>query len=125
MKLKSQKHAKIGDLLLTFKLLNTVRLSAESKLIYAYLFFHRDDVSGLRVPVLSDSLGITSEQIRSSLKELESTNHVKLITTKQAADMSSLTYYYVIVDPTRYGMLDLEKRQRQAEEKLVSTTVAE
>jgi hypothetical protein len=31
----------------------------------------------------------------------------------------------VIVDPTRYGMLDLEKRQRQAEEKLVSTTVAE
>jgi hypothetical protein len=92
MKLKSQKHAKIGDLLLTFKLLNTVRLSAESKLIYAYLFFHRDDVSGLRVPVLSDSLGITSEQIRSSLKELESTNHVKLITTKQAADMSSLTY---------------------------------
>lgn len=125
MKLKSRKHAKIGDLLLTFKLLNTVRLSAESKLIYAYLFFHRDDVSGLRIPVLSDSLGITCERVRSGLKELESTNHVKLITTKQAPDMSSLTYYYLIVDPTRYAMLDLEKQHRSTEEKMVPTTVAE
>jgi len=109
------KYARIGDLRLTFKLLNTAALSAESKLTYAYLFFHRHDVTGFKVPVLSQKLGITPKQIRNTLKELQAKNHIKLITTQQSADFSELTYYYEIVDPERYGMLDLEKKQLNEE----------
>jgi len=103
------KHAQIGDLLLTFKLINTSDLSSESKLTYAYLFFCRDDITGIQIPVLSKKLGMTTEQTRNTLNELISKKHVKLITTRQSADLSNLTYYYAIIDPTRYGMLDLEK----------------
>jgi len=101
------KYARIGDLRLTFKLLNTAGLCAESKLTYAYLFFHRHDVTGFKVPVIGQKLGMTPKQIRNTLKELQSKNHIKLITTQQSADFSELTYYYEIVDPKRYGMLAL------------------
>lgn len=122
---KLQRHVRIGNLLLTFRLINTVHLSAESKLTYAYLFFHRHDVAGFKIPVLSDKLGMTAHQIRNSLKELRSTNHIKLITTQQAADWSALTYYYEIVDPTRYGMLDLEEQQPAAEERMELSAISE
>ncbi len=105
------KHVKIGDLLLTLKLVNTSDLSSESKLTYAYLFYHRDDVAGFKVPVLSEKLGMTPELIRINLKELINTKHIALITALRADDLSQLSYYYKIVDPTRYGMLDLEKKQ--------------
>ena len=107
----AQKHVKIGDLLLTFKLINTVDLSSESKLTYAYLFFHRDDVAGVKVPVLSERLGMTPALTRNTLKELEKKKHIALITALRADDLSQLAYYYKIVDPTKYGMLDLEKEQ--------------
>jgi len=103
------KHVKIGDLLLTFKLINTPELSSESKLTYAFLFFCRDDITGIQIPVLSKKLGMTTEQTRSTLNELINKRHIKLITTRQSADLSNLTYYYAIIDPTRYGMLDLER----------------
>ena len=105
------KHAKIGDLLLTFKLINTSDLSSESKLIYAYLFYHRDDITGFKVPVLSEKLGITPEIIRINLKELQITKHIVPITALRTDDLSQLSYFYKIVDPTKYGMLDLEKEQ--------------
>jgi hypothetical protein len=111
-----RKHVKIGDLLLTFKLINTPDLSSESKLTYAYLFFHRDDVSGVKIPALSQSLGMTPEQTRDTLSELISKEHIKLITTRQSADMSELTYYYAIVDPKRYGMPSLEKMRYTPDE---------
>lgn len=113
----TQKHAKIGDLLLTLKLLNTAHLSSESKLTYAYLFFHRDDVAGFKVPVLSERLGMTPELIRNTLKELENKKHITLITVLRADYLSQLTYYYKIVDPAKYGMLDLEKQQSKGGEK--------
>lgn len=103
------KHVKIGDLLLTFKLVNTPELSSESKLTYAFLFYCRDDITGIQIPVLSKKLGMTTEQTRSTLNELINKRHIKLITTRQSADLSNLTYYYAIIDPTRYGMLDLER----------------
>ena len=103
---------------LTFKLLNTAHLSAESKLTYAHLFFHRQDVTGFKVPVISQKLGMTSEQIRSTLAELKAKNHIKLITTQQSADFSELTYYYEIVNPQRYGMLDLEKEHLNEEKEI-------
>ncbi len=106
-----QKHTKIGDLLLTLNLLNASHLSSESKLTYAYLFYHRDDVAGVKVPVLSERLGMTPELIRNTLKELENKNHITLITALRADYSSQPTYYYKVVDPTRYGMLDLEKQQ--------------
>jgi len=112
---KIENHVKLGDLLLTFKLLNTVRLSSESKLTYAYLFFHRRDVTGFKIPILSDSIGMRPKLVRNVLQELESKKHIKLIRTEQTADLSGLTYYYEIVDPTRYGMLDLEKEQFKEE----------
>jgi len=105
------KHVKIGDLLLTFKLINTAELSSESKLTYAFLFYCRDDITGIQIPVLSKKLGMTTEQTRSTLNELINKKHIKLITTRQSADLSNLTYYYAIIDPTRYGMLDLEKER--------------
>ncbi|MDH4241257.1 MAG: hypothetical protein OEW48_16995 [Phycisphaerae bacterium] len=105
------KYAKIGNLILTYKLINTPELSAESKLTYAYLFYHRDDVTGFRVPVLSEKLGMAPELIRSNLKELQITKHIALITAIRNDDMSQLSYFYKIVDPTKYGMLDLEKEQ--------------
>jgi hypothetical protein len=105
------KHVKIGDLLLTLKLVNTSDLSAESKLTYAYLFYHRDDISGFKVPVLSEKLGMAPELIRINLKELQITKHIAPITAIRNDDMSQLSYFYKIVDPTRYGMLDLEKEQ--------------
>ncbi len=105
------KHVKIGDLLLTFKLVNTSDLSSESKLIYAYLFYHRDDITGFKVPVLSEKLGISPEIIRINMKELQITKHIALITALRNDDMSQLSYFYKIVDPTKYGMLDLEKEQ--------------
>jgi len=105
------KHVQIGDLLLTFKLINNADLSSESKLIYAYLFFHRDDVAGFKVPVLSERLGMASALIRSNLQELQNTKHIALITTLRTDDLSQLSYFYKIVDLTKYGMLDLEKGQ--------------
>ena len=105
------KHGKIGNLLLTFKLINTSDLSSESKLIYAYLFYHRDDITGFKVPVLSEKLGIAPEIIRINMKELQITKHIALITALRNDDMSQLSYFYKIVDPTKYGMLDLEKEQ--------------
>ncbi len=105
------KHAKIGDLLLTFKLVNTSDLSSESKLTYAYLFYHRDDITGFKVPVLSEKLGMASALIRNNLNELQSKKHIALITALRDDNLSQLTYYYKIVDLTKYGMLDLEKEQ--------------
>jgi len=105
------KHARISDLLLTFKLLNTDRISSESKLTYAYLFFHRHDVTGFKIPILCRNLSMRPELIRRTLKELENKNHIKLITTLQSDDLSSLTYYYNIVDPAKYGMLELDNEQ--------------
>ena len=105
------KHGQIGDLLLTFKLINTSELSSESKLTYAYLFYHRDDVAGFKVPVLSERLGMTPELIRCTLKELQITKHIALITALRNDDLSQLAYYYKIVEPTKYGMLDLEREQ--------------
>ena len=113
----TQKHAKIGDLLLTLKLLNTAHLSSESKLTYAYLFFNRDDVAGFKVPVMSERLGMTPELIRHTLKELANKNHIALITTLRSTDLTELTYYYKIVDPAKYGMLDLEEQQLKGGEK--------
>jgi len=105
------KYAKIGDLLLTYKLIDSHELSAESKLTYAYLFYHRDDVTGFRVPVLSEKLDMAPELIRSNLKELQTTKHIALITAIRNDDMSQISYFYKIVDPARYGMLALEKEQ--------------
>ena len=105
------KHAQIGDLLLTFKLINTADLSSESKLTYAYLFYHRDDIAGFKVPILSEKLGMSPELIRNNLKELQETNHIALITALRDDNLSQLAYYYKIVDLTKYGMLDLEKEQ--------------
>ena len=122
---RPKKHVRIGDLLLTFKLINTAHLAAESKLTYAYLLVHRHDITGSRVPVLSEKLGMTTRQIRNSLKELESTNHIKLITTQQAADLSGLIYYYEIVDPTMYGMLDLEQEQPEVKETMALSAISE
>ena len=123
---KRQKHAKIGDLLLTFKLLNTDRLSSESKLTYAYLFFHRRDVSGCKIRVLSDKLGITPRRIHNSLKALECKDHIHIrsITTQQSDDLSELTYKYDIVKPRRYGMLDLEKEQLKQKEEMALSIMA-
>ena len=106
-----QKYTKIGDLLLTLKLLNTAYLSSESKLTYAYIFFHRDEVAGFKIPVLSERLGMTPELIRNTLKELENKKHIILITALRADYLSQPAYYYKIVDPTKYGMLDLEEQQ--------------
>ncbi len=106
-----QDYAKIGDLLLTFKLLSTPHLSSESKLTYAYLFFHRHDVNGCKIPVLCKDLSMTPGQARGTLKELENKNHIKLITALRNDDLSNLAYYYDIVDPNKYGMLDLENEQ--------------
>lgn len=119
-----RKYAKIGDLLLSFKLINTDCLSAESKLTYAYLFFHRHSVSGFKIRVLSHKLGMTDKQIRNALKELESKNHIELITTKQSVDLSELAYYYKILGPERYGMIDLEKKQLKKKEKTKLSTTA-
>lgn len=108
---QKQKYAKIGDLLLTYKLINTPDLSSESKLTYAYLFYHRDDVAGFKVPVLSEKLDMPPELIRSNLKELQTKKHIALITAIRSDDMSQISYFYKIVDPAKYGMLDLEKQQ--------------
>ena len=105
------KHGKIGDLLLTLKLVNNSDLSAESKLTYAYLFYHRDDITGFKVPVLSEKLGMAPELIRINLKELQITKHIVPITALRTDDLSQLSYFYKIVDLTKYGMLDLEKEQ--------------
>jgi len=105
------KYAKIGDLHVTYKLINSPELSSESKLTYAYLFYHRDDVTGFRVPVLSEKLNMPPELIRSNLKELQTTKHIALITAIRNDDMSQISYFYKIVEPARYGMLDLEKEQ--------------
>jgi len=113
---KAPKHAQIGDLLLTFKLLNTPELSSESKLTYAYLFFHRDDIAGFKVPVLSEKLGMAPALIRSNLQELQNKKHIALITALRDDNLSQLTYYYKIVDLTKYGMLDLEKKQYTPQE---------
>lgn len=105
------KYAQIGDLLLTYKLIDNSNLSAESKLTYTYLFYHRGDVAGFKVPVLSEKLGMAPELIRSNLKELQTTKHIALITAIRNDDMSQISYFYKIVDPTKYGMLALEKEQ--------------
>ncbi|MHC4691628.1 MAG: hypothetical protein ACYS67_02720 [Planctomycetota bacterium] len=111
------KYAKIGDLLLTYKLINTPELSSESKLTYAYLFYHRDDVTGFRVPVLSEKLDMPPELIRSNLQELQTTKHIALITAIRNDDMSQISYFYKIVDPAKYGMLNLEKEQSNLKRK--------
>lgn len=111
------KYAKIGDLLVTYKLINTPELSSETKLTYAYLFYHRDDVTGFRVPVLSEKLNMPPELIRSNLKELQTTKHIALITAIRNDDMSQISYFYKIVNPAKYGMLDLEKEQSTLKQK--------
>ncbi|MHC4158527.1 MAG: hypothetical protein ACYSSO_05545 [Planctomycetota bacterium] len=107
----AQEYVTIGNLLLTFKLVNTKHLSAESKLTYTYLFFHRRDVTGFKIQLLSAELSMTPDQVRSTLKELEAKNHIVLITALRNTDLSEPTYYYDIVDPARYGMLELEAEQ--------------
>lgn len=74
------KYTKIGHLLLTFSLVNTPHLSSESKLVYAYLFSHRRDGTGCRIPVLSKDLSMTQGQVFIALKELEITGHIKWAT---------------------------------------------
>ena len=106
-----QEHVKIGDLLLTSKLVNTKHLSAESKLTYAYLFFHRREVTGFKIQLLSAELSMTPDQVRSTLKELEAKNHIVFLTALRNTDFSEPTYYYDIVNPARYGMLELEAEQ--------------
>ena len=100
-------YARLGDLVLTFELLSTLHLSSEDKLVYAYIFFHRTDVTGIRIQVVSDSLGFPPAKIRRCLSELERKNHIKLISQQQTIDRCGLSYYYNIVDLTRYGMFDL------------------
>ena len=75
----AKEHVAIGDLLLTFRLVNTKQLSAESKLTYAYLFFHRHDVTGFKIQHLSANLSMTPVQVRNTLRELESKNHIYII----------------------------------------------
>lgn len=106
-----QKYARVGDLLLTFRLLSTPYLSSESKLAYAYLFSHRHDVTGCRIPVLCRDLSMTPGRVQSALKELETKKHIKLITALRNDDLMIFAYYYDIVDPAKYGMLETEKEQ--------------
>jgi hypothetical protein len=103
------KYAKIGHLLLTFSLLNTPHLSSESKLVYAYLFSHRRDGTGCRIPVLSKDLSMTQGQVFSALKELEIKDHIKWATATRNDELSIFASYYEIVNPAKYGMLDLEE----------------
>ncbi len=106
--LASQKPVRLGDLRMSLKLLNTPQLSAEGKLIYAYLFAHRQDVTGVTVPKLSADLGIPPAIIRINLNELEIKNHITLITAKPTSGLSEIVYYYNIVNHTKYGMLNLK-----------------
>jgi hypothetical protein len=106
---KAQKYIQLGDMRLSFKLLNTSAISAESKLTYAYLFLNRRDATGVTIPALSNILGIEPGIIRQSLKELEYKKHISLITSKPNHDLSAVIYYYDIVDPAKYQMLNLEE----------------
>jgi hypothetical protein len=106
--LDSQKTVRLGDLRLSLKLLNTPQLSAEGKLIYAYLFAHRQDVTGVTVPKLSAALGIPPTIIRINLNELELKNHITLITAKPTPGLSEIVYYYNIINHAKYGMLNLQ-----------------
>ncbi len=108
------KYAQIGDLRLTFRLINTPRLSSESKLIYAYLFARREDGIGCRIPAMCEDLSMTPAQVHRTLEELESKNHIKLITALRNDDLSIFAYYYAIVDPAKYGMFDVEYEQYAA-----------
>ena len=101
-----QKYVMLGDMRLTFKLLNTPAISAESKLVYAHLFLNRRDAAGVTVDTLSDHLGIPQALVRQSLKELEYKKHISLVTSQPNADLSAVIYYYDIVDPKKYKMLD-------------------
>ncbi|MBW1792784.1 MAG: hypothetical protein JRJ14_11140 [Deltaproteobacteria bacterium] len=83
-------------------------LSAESKLVYAHLFLNRRDVTGVTIPGLSSILGIQPGLIRQSLKELEGEKHICLITAQPNPELCAVVYYYNIVDPRKYGMLNLE-----------------
>jgi len=105
---KAQKYVTLGDMRLSFKLLNTAALSAESKLIYAYLFHNRYDTTGITVPGLSSILGIQPGLLRPSLKELEQKKHICLIMAQPKPDRSAVVYYYNIVDQAKYGMLNTE-----------------
>lgn len=104
-----QKYVTLGDMRLTFKLLNTSAISAESKLVYAHLFLNRLDATGVTVDTLSDHLGIPQSMVRQSLKELEHRKHISLVTAQPNADLSAVVYYYNIVDARKYGMLDTNK----------------
>ena len=108
--LGSQKTVRLGELRMSLKLLNTPQLSAEGKLIYAYLFLHRQDVTGVTVPKLSAALGISPAIIRINLKELEFKNHITLITATPTPGLSEIVYYYNIVNHAKYGMLDLQNK---------------
>jgi hypothetical protein len=119
-----RKYVKIGDLLLSFKLINTDCLSAESKLTYAHLFLHRHNISGFKIRILCDKLGMTDKQIRNALKELEDKNHIELITTKQSVDLSELAYYYKVLSPELYGMLDMERKQLSNTVEITLSTTA-
>jgi hypothetical protein len=103
------KYVKIGPVFLTLSLLETPRLSPESKLVYAYLFSHRRDGTGLKIPVLSKDLSMTQAQVFSAIKELEIKNHIKWATATRNDELSIFGSYYEIVDPVKYGMLDTEK----------------
>ena len=107
--LGSKKLVRLGDLRLSLKLLNTPLLSAEGKLIYAYLFLHIQEVTDVTIPKLSASLGIPPAIIRINLKELELKNHITLITAQPTPGLSEVVYYYNIVNHAKYGMQNLGK----------------
>jgi hypothetical protein len=103
-----RRYVKLGDLRLSYTLLSTPRLLAESKLVYAYLFLHRQDASGVTIPALSDRLGIPQGLTRQTLNELEHKKHIRSITDRPISDPTQELYQYSVTDLKRYGMLDLE-----------------
>jgi hypothetical protein len=105
------KYVKIGHLFLTFSLLKTPLLSSESKLVYAYLFSHRRDGIGCKIPVLSNDLSMTQGQVFSAIKELEIKNHIKWSTATRNDELSIFGSYYEIVNPAKYDMLDTENHK--------------
>jgi hypothetical protein len=102
------KYVKIGPIFLTFSLLKTPLLSSESKLVYAYLFSHRRDGTGLKIPVLSKDLLMTQGRVFAAVKELETKKHIKWSTATRNDELSIFASYYEIVNPAKYGMLNLE-----------------
>jgi len=108
MAVRPQNYVTLGDMRLSFKLLRTSAISAEAKLIYAYLFLHRLDNTGVTIPDLSCTLGIPPALTHEALRELQGKRHINLIATQPNHDTSALIYFYNIANPAKYGMLHLE-----------------